>query len=386
MEPNTCSDMTSSGLVNGGVFCHDMGDIVAHGIGVATTVDFTILNSDKEVLSEFQEQYYPDASGDIRISGLDEVMSVYLHDSKVADLFSPDSNYKDIGGPLTMQMSFRMQGVYNRPGDGSLITQDFYPATARTGLFPSEYKYFLSRFRERDVFTDQLLTCAYIFRGQVLMCGIAWQDDDGKTCYKEIELTVSGMADGHICMHQYKPSDIANRTGVAAEQLLYVTFMLMDGSTRIDYMKMTFDNRKHPERTGFVFKNLFGVLEHLVFTGKNKHTADLEGTFSWIGRKYRKMHTDLTSSHTICTGWIDKDTHNSVKDAIRSEDVYMVNDLKLGDMVTITGIDIEYEKPSDRPVSAAITYRVSDKIQECFTRARQLGTRVFDDTFDKTFE
>ena len=64
----------------------------------------------------------------------------------------------------------------------------------------------------------------------------------------------------------------------------------------------------------------------------------------------------------------------------------VVDELKLGDMVTITGIDLEYNRPSDKPVSAAITYRVSDKIQERFTRARQMGTRIFDDSFDKTFE
>ena len=98
------------------------------------------------------------------------------------------------------------------------------------------------------------------------------------------------------------------------------------------------------------------------------------------------MHTDLTSSHTVCSGWIDQDTHDSVKDAIRSDEVYIVDELKLGDMVTITGIDLEYNRPSDKPVSAAITYRVSDKIQERFTRARQMGTRIFDDSFDKTFE
>lgn len=373
--------ITVGGLVEGGVFCHDMGDVVLMYANGEVTVKFSVTDAAGVKVSEFEEQYYPNANSEIHISGLSEVMECYLQGASVTDLFAPDSNYKDVGGFATLSMEIYESGKLVKT-----CAQMFFQANSRTGLFPAAYKYFLSRFREREVFTDQLLTCAYIFRGQTLKCGIAWADDEDKMCYKEVVLATSGVQNGHIVMHQYKPSDIANRAGVTAEQLLYITLMLMDGTQRIDYMKMVYDSRKHKERTGFAFKNLFGVLEHIIFTGKNKHTADLEGSYSWIGRKYRKMHTDLTSSHTVCSGWIDQDTHDSVKDAIRSDEVYIVDELKLGDMVTITGIDLEYNRPSDKPVSAAITYRVSDKIQERFTRARQMGTRIFDDSFDKTFE
>lgn len=370
-----------SGLVSGGVFVEDMGDMTLQGATGSIVIVFTVKSAGGMVLNSWNEEYYPNGSGEVLITGLAEVMEAYLQGEKVDVLFNPDSGFRQLDGYVVLEMALYKDGA----ATGDVWTQWFYQANARTNVFPGSYVYFLNRFRERMVMTDQLLTMSYIYRGQTLRARVAYYMADGSSAVKTVALTASGMTQGRICMRQYRPSYMAGMVSATAERLIYIVFELMSGGSVIDWMKCTFDHVNREERTGFVFKNMFGVLEHVIFTGQNKRSSELEGSYSWIGRKYRKMHTDLTTSHTVCSGWIDEETHESVKDAIKSDDVRLCEGLVLGDLVTVTDIDLDYATPRTSPMSAYITYRVADKVQERFRRTRGIADRVFDDTFDHTF-
>lgn len=372
--------MRISGLVAGGVFCHDMGDVTLQVVTDSVNVRFTVLDADGALLNEFTEVYHPDETGRVVIRGLDEVMAAYVNKSSVEDMFSPDSMFMDVGGYATLRIE-----VLGEADEMTLAAeQRFYQATCVTEVFPQYYKYFLSRFREREVLPCQLMTCGYICRGQSLVAGVAWKSDDGATNYKSVDVSSSGVAEGRMVLHQFKPSFFASKAGAEVRQLMYVTLELMEGGTRIDYLKMVFDHRRF-DSTSFMFKNMFGLLENIVFTGSNKCTDELNGSFAWIGRKYRKLYTDLTSTYTVFSGWIDKDTHEAVQDLVRSEEVHLSEDFRLGRMVTVVDVDIVREIGGEKPTNDAITYRVSDRVQSSFSRTRQLGARVFDDTFDNTF-
>ena len=262
----------------------------------------------------------------------------------------------------------------------------FYQANNRTGIFPSSYNYFLNRFRERTVYEDQVLFLSYIYRGQQLQAGVAYYQANGSSAHRTLTLSNAGMTTGKTCCHQYIPADIAALCGVTADKLIYIEFKLMLSGTIIDYMKCTFDHGHQKQKTTFLFKNLFGVPEMIVMTGVNKRTSELEASFSWINRRYRKTSTDLTTFHTICTGAIDAQTHDSVKDAIRSDEVYLVDGTQLIDLVTVTDIDLDVEQPKEKPMAVYITYRVSEKVQERFSRVAVRDSEIFDDTFDDTFE
>ena len=371
--------MTVDGIINGGVFCPDFGDITLQGVTADyVLVDFAIKDMGGTTVSTFSETYHPDAAGKIYIKGLSDAMEAYLGGASLASIYNPDSMVKDIGGYADCEM------VFHHGETTQTATQRFYQSRNRTQLYPSSYKYFLNRFRERSVYTEQLITVSYIYRSQTLKCKVAYYNSSGESCLKTISLSNSGCTAGHIICHQYKPSYLAGQANVGVANLIYLTMELYDGGSMIDYMKFTFD-RTAPDRIGILFKNAFGVPEHIIFSGRDKHTAELDGSFAWVGRKYRKMHTDLTTMHTICTGWVDEDTHDSIKDAICSDEVYLVNNFDLGDQVTVTDIDLDYEKPRTEPLRAFITYRVSDRVQESFSRVRQRAERVFDDTFDHTY-
>ena len=367
------------------MFCQDMGDIVVSGVDGELQVEFRIQNAVGNLQNSFVETYYPDASGRITITGLPELMEAYLEGVPLADLYNPHQEYTEVDGYVMLYLRFSQDGA---PVDS--VSQKVYQANNRVHEYPSSYRYFLSRFRERTVYVDQVLSVSYIYRGQTLRAGVAYMQENGRSAYRVLVLDNSGMTQGKVCVHQYIPSDLADRCGVDEEALLYVEFELglVSGNrfAQLDKMRCTFDHGNHLERTAFVFKNLFGVPETLVMTGQNKRTSELEATFSWIGRKYRKTSTDLMTSHTVCTGYIDDATHASVKDAIRSAEVYVLDGLELADQVTVTDIDLDYTMPRTAPLAAYLTYRVSEKIQERFSRLAAREDEIFDDSFDDTFE
>ena len=374
--------MTFVGLVSGGVFCQDMGDLTVRNFPQQeTVVKFIVLDADNAEVSSFNESYFPDANHELVISGLSDLMAGYLEGRKLSELFNPNQPWTEIDSFATLKLEFYQQG--SKIGECSQL---FYQANNRTGIFPSSYNYFLNRFRERTVYEDQVLFLSYIYRGQQLQAGVAYYQANGSSAHRTLTLSNAGMTTGKTCCHQYIPADIAALCGVTADKLIYIEFKLMLSGTIIDYMKCTFDHGHQKQKTTFLFKNLFGVPEMIVMTGVNKRTSELEASFSWINRRYRKTSTDLTTFHTICTGAIDAQTHDSVKDAIRSDEVYLVDGTRLIDLVTVTDIDLDVEQPKEKPMAVYITYRVSEKVQERFSRVAVRDSEIFDDTFDDTFE
>lgn len=373
--------MTFVGLVTGGVFCQDMGDLTVRYCQQETVVKFIVRDADNVLLSSFDEIYYPNANNELVIAGLADLMSSYLEGRKLSELFNPNQGCTAINSFATLKLEF-----YQNGSKVDECSQMFYQSNNRTGVYPSDYNYFLSRFRERAVHPDQVLFLSYIYRGQQLQAGVAYYQANVRSAYRTISLDNTGVATGKTCCHQYIPSDIANQCGVTADRLVYIEFKLMLNGVMIDYMKCIFDHEHQKEKTAFLFKNLFGVPEMIVMTGANKRTSELDASFSWMNRKYRKTSTDLTTSHTICTGYIDLNTRDSVKDAIRSDEVHLVEGTRLVDMVTVTDIDLDMKTPQNEGLIAFITYRVSEKVQERFSRVAVRDGEIFDDTFDDSFE
>ena len=373
--------MTFLGLVSDGVFCQDFGDLTVRFVGQETSVKFTVSDADGNQLSSFEEIYYPNADDEIIIAGLSDVISSYLEGEKLSTLFNPNQGCTEISSFVTLKIEFYQSG-----NKVDACSQVFYQSLDRTRVYPVNYNYFLSRFRKRKVYEDQAIMLSYIYRGQTLKANVAYYDANSASCRRTITLDNSHVKAGRTALHQYLPSDIAAQCSVTQASLIYVEFsLIMDGKV-IDYMKCTFDHGHLRQRTSFLFKNLFGVPEVLVLTGEDKLTSEMEGAFAWIGRKYKKVSTELTAYHTISTGYIDRDTFSSVEDAIRSDEVHIVDGASIKDMATVTSIDYSDKTPNDSPREAFVTYRISNKAQEMFSRVGVKAGEIFDDTFDETFE
>lgn len=380
--------MIVSGLIQGGVFCQDLDDVIISQVAAGNVIlHFIIGDAQNNTLSEFVETYYPDASGQIRISGLSELMETYLKGSSLASIYNPTSGYS----LSAMYVTLGVVVTQNNTQIGS-FSQVFYPCINRTKVYPSTYQYFLSRHKERKVYPDQPIIFSHISQRNLVVYCSAIYDNAGTIEQKSVAVPAATLP-GYTAMYQFTLTDIAILIDTSADSLIDFTFNLYDYDneelTLLDKIRYVVDRNYTPERTTFLFKNVFGVPELLTMTGQNKRTAELDATYAWISRKYCKVSTDLNTLHTICSGWIDKETYASVKDAIKSEEVYVLDGLNIADQVTVTDIDLDYETPRTTPLAAYLTYRVSNKVQETFSRVPEIEGEedgIFDDTFDDTFE
>ena len=388
--------MEVSGLISGGAFCQDMGDIYLGHCGTApATIYFSIkARSGGNKLTELEEVYYPQGGDEhIIISGLGELAEPYFEwydEEDLQQLFNPSQECRSLRTSVFITMTVVQDGVTI-----GTFYQQLFSANSRTKVYPSTYNYFLSRFKTRTAYEDMPLIFGFIGRGQTLDCEVIYYDNSGDPQTQVLQLNVADtvIADdysGDLSVNEYIPSDLANRCGVTVDKLVRITFRLHLDNRIIDKLTYNFDHNYTMERTMFLYKNVFGVPEIIAMTGQNKRSSELDATYAWISRKYRKVSTDLMTQHTICSGYIDKVTHEAIKDAIKSDKAYIIENMRIADMATITDIDLDYETPRTTPLAAYLTYRVADRVQETFVREAMDGGEeeegIFDLTFDDTFE
>lgn len=381
--------MTVNGLIEGGVFCQDMGDIVLTGVvHNSLAITFKIYGPQDQLLTTLDETYYPDNDNKVYISGLGELAETYLQGESLSTLFNPTSGFdaRDMYVTIRADILIADHWYYDS------FEQRIYQCNSRTKIFPSSYPYFLSRFRNRKIYPDQPISMAYLaFRETTVYCKAIYNNDG--VVSEKTQLVATASEPGTTAILQYSLTEVASLLQIEADDIIEFEFQLSttsnDTETIIDTIKYVIDRNVTLERTMLLFKNTFGIPEIIALTGQNKRTSSLAGSYAWMQRKYRKVSTDLTTLHTICSGWIDKNTFESIKDAIKSNEVYVIENSNLVEQVTITDIDLDYETPRTKPQAAYITYRVADKIQETFAREAldsEDEEGIFDHTFDDSFE
>lgn len=380
--------LSYSGLNSGGLWAGNDGDIVIRGVNEDIRIRFTV-SDQTGVRATFTERY-TSVSGTVRVQRLGDVAKKYFEPVTV----TADTSSISWGNRVLIQAEiFDLQG--SALGD---FGQSYYYSSFPMDRIapPADYKNFLSRFNRRSVLPDQMEFVSYIDHGQRLVVGIAYADqipEYGVTAtqphYKEI--TLSASASGQILIQSVSLSRLcdllaASGISVTTDQILLFDLYLFDGDTQIDLIRYTIDRRSKIQRTDLVYYNPFLCPEVLCMTGSENRTADLEATYLSVGTGYQKVHTDLIVKHESYTGYIQAESHDAVYDLIVSEPVYQVVDGRL-ERITLLEADVSETLPHTEPVCLKLTYRVSDTLRQLgFWRGNYTPSRIFDKTFDKTFD
>lgn len=374
--------MVIGGIVEGGVFCHDMGDVQISGVSGNITVKYQVSGPDMDSAS-FDEVYYPDKDGNVKIHGLGDVALSYFRDLDINLLHTTD-DYTSIRYYVMISGS-----IYNDAGEqAGSFTQTFYYSNCRTGMSAYD-KRFLSRFSKRMVRVDQVVPVAYHKMGQTLVLGIAYKSQD-KARFHKVNF-FSNTAPGTFDIRYFSVPAIVERLnkelGVSytADDIIFYEASLYSQEVLIDKIHFDIDRRHYPQITHFVFYNCFGFPESLYFTGRDERSSELTASFGSVKGEYLKLHTDLITSHTANTGYINDTIRDCVEDMVHSTKVYLYKNDVLGDLITITEVDFTESKPRTEPLNIKLTYRVANECQRIFARD-SLRERIFDKTFDSTFD
>ena len=371
--------MVVTGTNNLGLFCPDMGDVTISGVTDDLVIQFT-LSVNAVAKSIWTERYTPDASGVVVVRDLGKIMMDYF------DRYGIDVNFNAIDPSASIYSG----GIDARVDDVVLFSQPFYYATQKVGITSADYNRFFNRHAHRMVRADQYVPVVYNLNSQTLKVGVAYYSGDA-VCYDE--LYCYAEEDDQNVLYQLRnlsPAVIASRINnqededITADDIIYYEALLYVNNELVDKIHYDLDHRHYKQLTHLVFYNLFGFPETIYMTGKDEKSAEFEGTYALMGDQYTKIDTELNELHTLNSGYISDIGYESIKDLIRSKEVFLYQGTNM-QRIAITDIDLTDAKPRSTPTNIKLTYRLAEDEATVFTRPALDNTRVFDDSFDYTF-
>lgn len=132
------------------------------------------------------------------------------------------------------------------------------------------------------------------------------------------------------------------------------------------------------------FKNSFGMLETLYFTGTKEDAPEISRSAAYINGEYRNYHIEENRIVKANTGVIPETMVCLVDELVRSTEAYLIEKGEIGRQITITESESKRTNDLDSLFSFQITYRMAKRNQNVLNVFR--ANRTFDKTFDKTFE
>lgn len=383
--------MVVSGLIDGYVFCKDMGDVCLTDVTGTVIIEYIVTDDSSPFpdtgLAVFKESYYPDSLGQILIHGLGEVAFDYFTKQKI-----PISGMEVVEEDNHLYIT-----CYVYDADGNSIAhfnQGFYYSNCRTNIVSTRLcDTFLNRRSEFKIREEQWVFVSFMLREKSFKIGVSYIENNcARYSMMDIgpEFSLGIMSGGHAVYPigvSYAISKLKelNNIEISPDKVLYIDAYLYKNGELKDKMHAEVDRTYYSNIQHFIYFNCFGLPETLYFTGKDERSTELNASYGSVVGSYLKMHTDLITSHTVNTGYINENVRDCVEDMVYSSKVYLYEGDKLGDLVTITEVDFMESKPRTEPLNIKLTYRVADKCQRNFARGK-LRENIFDKTFDSTFD
>lgn len=163
------------------------------------------------------------------------------------------------------------------------------------------------------------------------------------------------------------------------------------GLTLISYQvtvgsrKQTFCvNQRFDSEPDIAFKNSFGLLETLYFTGTKEDVPEISRSAAYIDGEYRNYHIEENRLVKAHTGVLPEAMVCLVDELARSTEAYLIEKGEIGRQITVTDSELKRTNDLDSLFSFQITYRIAKRNQNILNVFRPAKT--FDSTFDKTFE
>lgn len=162
--------------------------------------------------------------------------------------------------------------------------------------------------------------------------------------------------------------------------LMLISYQVTAGSR-----KQTFCvHQRFDSEPDIAFKNSFGLLETLYFTGTKEDAPEISRSAAYIDGEYRNYHIEENRLVKAHTGVLPEAMVCLVDELARSTEAYLIDKGEIGRQITVTDSELKRTNELDSLFSFQITYRIAKRNQNILNVFRPAKT--FDSTFDKTFE
>ena len=276
--------------------------------------------------------------------------------------------------PVTIVVSYGQETVRN--------SFNAYFSRCRTSVSPSDTLFLTHENTIRTAY-DRMEYLTFIVReGISVEIGVAYLNM-GKEKYKMISQELDGCS-GMVSV-LFSSGRIAEISGVDVPSIIYYDVMLKENGVVKDKVRFVKDDRRYRNVTNFIYQNAFGMPETMTFTGLAEYSPELEGDLVELLQKTARTDTGCIDSRTVNSGYLDSRQYDKVLDMITTTSLHLYDSDTLKEVV-VTDIDFLHKRIGNEKINVTLTLRQASRMHLAFRRAANIHERIFDKSFDRTFE
>ena len=125
--------------------------------------------------------------------------------------------------------------------------------------------------------------------------------------------------------------------------------------------------------------------ETMAFTGLVEYSPELEGDPVELLQRTVRTSSKYIDSRTVNSGYLDTRQYGKVLDLITTDSLQLYNTETSTEVVT-TDIDFSHKRTGNEKINVSLTFRQASRLHLAFGRTGNIRERIFDKTFDNTFE
>lgn len=361
--------MVINGINNGGIYyTSDLGDIIVKGISGKLTVRYSISSY------TITESYSSGSENSVTIKDIGKVIDSYF---VFKDFKKSAVEY--IHEPLIVQFVFT-----DNLGTSSVTIRAVY-SKALTGMLPDNSRIFLSRYKIVRTNKNRLEYVTFFkANGMKLMVGVAYLAL-GKAKFKKITLSVTSKLD---CIYTRLISlkSISSSAGVGVDSILFYEAYLFKDDVMVDKIRYDIIKDKINSEVNFVYRNPFGGFETLAFAGYITDMPENDASINVFIDRQKRNNTSVKEIRKVYSGYINSEKYNAVKDMLLSSDVLVLDKESEPKAIVISESEMERTFPSNEVSGISVTYYPALNSHYGFDRKPNVAKRIFDKTFDYTFD
>lgn len=207
----------------------------------------------------------------------------------------------------------------------------------------------------------------------------------GKARYKRFDLPLPAGLSNEIVSESVSMQRIAKLASIDINAMLYYDVMLMEDAKIVDKLRFTCDTRSYREENTLVYYNAFGVPSTMTFTGLTEYAPELSGSTAVLLDSWLRPGASIEDVRTLNTGYLSPGDYRELLQLTTSPQLWMYEQGRL-EPVFIDEIDYTHKNIQNEKVNVRLTIRKTAKRHHRFERVPAVRQRIFDKSFDISFE
>lgn len=363
--------MIVTGLKNY-IYASNYGDITVSDITDSVTVILQV-----EGNTVLEERYYPDANNNVIIHHIGDVLLAYFTRPDNARL--TDSRRK-----LFLNVTISI---------GSSFSHDqivFYSTIKNDIEIDFAFAKFLTRYQKKRTSVSRCEFLSFYDNSQSIYLGIAYLHNGEPQFFrfkwKDCGNTHEGISLDVSLLKMVGLVQSGTNHAISDADIIYYEAYSVIGEEVVSEIRFINDKRFFPQEQHMLYYNSFGLPETITFRGADKRSVDPNATYAVMQDEYRKVDSLPVIYDEVNTGYIDRVEADCIEELLISDNVYLYTTTGIDKKIVFTEVNMEKRKPDNVPISYTLTYRPAALKCLEYKSIIYNASRIFDKTFDYTFE